>query len=358
MISKSTLNIDWINSVSRRNRKADKILVEKVIRAFFLLEGLAKVNLNFVFKGGTALMLILDSAKRLSIDIDIILNEEPESLEKQFLEIISHQNFTRFELAHRNTDSEIKKAHYKFYYNPIHKTISEEEYILLDILFEKPNYQQIVELPIKSMFIITNGEDIKIKLPSKNDILGDKLTAFAPHTTGIPYFKNSNSMSMEIMKQLYDIASLVDVADNMEVLGKTFKAFSNTELSYRKTDNLSYEDVIDDVIQTSLCIVSRGNAGKGNFDELQSGIQRVSRFIFSEPFHLDKAIVMSSKAAYIVSLIKHNYENIEIFNNPLQMKEWEIVSPIWARLNRLKKSNPEAFFYWYKMHQLYQKSDG
>ena len=228
MISKSTLNIEWINEVSIKNRKADKILVEKVIRAFFLLEGLAKVDLNFVFKGGTALMLIMDSAKRLSIDVDIVLYEEPENLEKQFLEIISNQDFTRFELQYRNAESEIKKIHYKFFYNPIHRTQSEEEYVLLDIIFEKPNYQQIVELPIKSAFIISNSEEITIKLPSKNDILGDKLTAFAPNTTGVPYFKNSNSMSMEIMKQLYDIASLVQVADNMEILGQTFKAFSKT----------------------------------------------------------------------------------------------------------------------------------
>ncbi|MDD2636409.1 MAG: nucleotidyl transferase AbiEii/AbiGii toxin family protein [Bacteroidales bacterium] len=357
MISKSTLNIEWINEVSAKNRKADKILVEKVIRAFFLLEGLAKMDLNFVFKGGTALMLIMNSAKRLSIDIDIILFEEPENLEKQFLEIILNQSFTRFELQYRNTESKIKKAHYKFFYNPIHKTQSEEEYVLLDILFEKPNYQQIVELPIKSKFIISNGKEITIKLPSKNDILGDKLTAFAPNTTGIPYFKNSNSMSMEIMKQLYDIASLVDVADNMEILDQTFKAFSKTELNYRNKDDLSYYDVIEDIIQTSLCIVSRGAIGRGNFDELQSGIQRVSRFIFSEPFYLDKAITMSSKAAYIVSLIKNKSENIEVFDDPLQMKEWEIVDPIWPRLNRLKKSNPEAFFYWYKIHELNKQID-
>jgi predicted nucleotidyltransferase component of viral defense system len=84
MVDSKTLNIEWINNVSAKNRKADKILVEKVIRSLFLLEGLAKIDLNFVFKGGTALMLIMDASKRLSIDIDIILYEEPENLEKLF----------------------------------------------------------------------------------------------------------------------------------------------------------------------------------------------------------------------------------------------------------------------------------
>ena len=355
MIDIKSLDIEWINEVSAKNRKADKILVEKVIRALFLIEGLVKVNLDFVFKGGTALMLIMESEKRLSIDIDIILQKESENLEKLFLEIILSQNFTKFELEQRITEPEIKKAHYKFFYNPIHKTQSEEEYILLDILFENPNYQQIIELPIKSKFVISDGNEITVKLPSKNDILGDKLTAYAPNTTGIPYFKKGKSMSMEIMKQLYDIAGLIDIADNMDILGRTFKTFSKTELSYRKRDDLSYKDVIEDITQTSLCIVSRGAAGKGNFNELQAGIQRVSRFIFSETFYLDKAITMASKAAYIANLIRYNNKEIETYNNPLQIKEWEIVDPPWQRLNRLKISNAEAFFYWYKINELTRK---
>ncbi len=56
MIDNKTLSIEWLNEVSAKNRKADKILVEKVIRALYLLEGLAKTELDFVFKGGTALM--------------------------------------------------------------------------------------------------------------------------------------------------------------------------------------------------------------------------------------------------------------------------------------------------------------
>ena len=59
-----------------KSQKADKILVEKVVRALMLLEGLAKSDLDFVFKGGTALMLLFSSGKRLSIDIDIIVPDK------------------------------------------------------------------------------------------------------------------------------------------------------------------------------------------------------------------------------------------------------------------------------------------
>lgn len=74
MIDREKLTIDWINQVSKKNRNTDKILVEKVIRALLLLEGLVKQKLSFVFKGGTALLLHLNSSKRLSIDISIQLN--------------------------------------------------------------------------------------------------------------------------------------------------------------------------------------------------------------------------------------------------------------------------------------------
>ena len=108
MIDKENITIDWINKVSKENRNADKILVEKVIRALLLLKGLVKEKLSFNFKGGTALMLLLDSTKRLSIDIDIILPKSPDNLEEILDAVAKQQGFIRKELQHRNTKSKIK----------------------------------------------------------------------------------------------------------------------------------------------------------------------------------------------------------------------------------------------------------
>ena len=94
MIDKENITIEWINKVSKENRNADKILVEKVIRALLLLEGLVKEKLSFTFKGGTAFMLLLDSTKRLSIDIDIILPKSPDNLE-EILDAVAKQQGDR-----------------------------------------------------------------------------------------------------------------------------------------------------------------------------------------------------------------------------------------------------------------------
>jgi predicted nucleotidyltransferase component of viral defense system len=351
MISEDSLNIDWITKVSTANRKADKILVEKVIRALLLLEGLVKQNLDFVFKGGTALMLILDSSKRLSIDIDIIIENEPKGLEEKLNDLLKSQGFIRFVLQERKAASKIQKAHYKFLYKPVHQTLAEEESILLDILFEKVGYQRIEEIPIDSAFIVSDGDPIKVKVPSKEDILGDKLTAFAPNTTGIPYFKGKTSMSMEILKQLYDIGNLIDIAEDGELVKNTFESFATIELEYRECED-NVDRVLEDIYQTALCIVSRGVEGKGDFANLQTGIQRVSRFIFSETFHIDKAIIAASKAAYLAVLIRSQKVAIDKYGDPKIMKDWSIGEPLWPKLNRLKKSNPEAFFYWYKIFEL------
>lgn len=73
MIKKTCLTGEWIRSVAARTRYKDLNLIEKVICALSLLEMLKLAGCPFCFKGGSALMLILgESAYRLSIDIDII----------------------------------------------------------------------------------------------------------------------------------------------------------------------------------------------------------------------------------------------------------------------------------------------
>jgi hypothetical protein len=74
----------------------------------------------------------------------------------------------------------------------------------------------------------------------------------------------------------------------------------------------------------------------------------VKGFIFSESYHIENAIVSASKAAYLSTLIATNATNIEKYANPLQVKDWTITDLAYNTLNKLKKTNMEAFFYWYK----------
>ena len=352
MIDRTKITQEWINEVSSRNRNVDKILVEKTIRALLLLEGLVKAGLSFVFKGGTALMLHMQSARRLSIDIDIILPEISDRLNDILDEVVTQQGFIRKALQPRVSSSGIIKEHFKFFYTPIHKSNKDEESVLLDILYERVNYRNIIKLPIRTTFLPVDTEPLFVNVPSLEDILGDKLTAFAPNTTGIPYFKNEDSMSMEIIKQLYDIGNLADWARDFEIVKSTFSKFVQTELTYRREHSFTQREVLEDIFQTALCIVTRGVEGIGDFTQLQLGIQRVSGFIISEGYHIEKAITHASKAAWLATMIKYDVDRFEKYENPVQVKEWTLPTTFDRRFNRLKKSNPEAFYYWYKISEI------
>lgn len=350
MISKKTLTKEWLETVSAKNNKADKILIEKVIRALLLLEGLTESKLSFVFKGGTALMLMFGSTRRLSIDIDIIVPEKRD-LNSIFESIVKTKRFTRYSEQERVTKSEIPKAHYRFFYTPVSSASDTEQYILLDILFEKTHYENLVNISVDSSFVEQEGSAAVVSVPSFDDILGDKLTAFAPNATGIPYQKSGHSQTMEIIKQLYDIGYLFDSAEDLSVVTKTFNEYVIVESGYKGTKTTS-KDVTDDIFQTSLLIGTRGQDGKGDFPALMAGISQIKQFIFSESYHIEKAIIHSAKAAYLATAMEKKITVLERYKEPLQIKDWIIELPFFARLNKLKKSNPEAFFYWYKVYEL------
>ncbi len=67
MIDPKSRSLEWILESCRINKVSDPTLMEKAIRAFSLLEALARSGCPFLFKGGSALMLQLACAQRLSV---------------------------------------------------------------------------------------------------------------------------------------------------------------------------------------------------------------------------------------------------------------------------------------------------
>ena len=77
MITRENYSIEHIMKL-HESSKRDPNLIERVLFAFGLLEALRRVELPFIFKGGTSLLLILDKPMRLSTDIDIIVEPGTE----------------------------------------------------------------------------------------------------------------------------------------------------------------------------------------------------------------------------------------------------------------------------------------
>lgn len=355
MIHPDSRTIEWMTQVATENKFPDIALIEKSIRAFSLLESLVLSGCPFVFKGGTALMLHMDSAKRISIDIDIIC--PPGTNIEEFVQRHAQEyGFGDVRLVERVTAHNIPKTHAKFFYQVTYITNTETECILLDVLFEDIHYHDIEQLPIQSRFLKLEGKPVMVNVPCKADMLGDKLTAFAPNTTGIPYFKGEKDCSMEIIKQLFDIASLFDVTTELSVVAETFRKFASVELEYRNLDPENTTQVLDDIFETSLCICLRGQVEPSTFKLLQTGMKRIQSFIHSEKYNIDSAITNASKAAYLSVLIANGVTTAVHFNpqNVESLRNAIIVEPLNTKLNKLKKSNIEAFFYWNEIAKMTQ----
>lgn len=354
MIKPECFTREWCEQVAQRLNYKDTQLIEKVIRALSLLEMLVQSGCPFHFKGGTATMLLLGGVtNRMSIDIDIIC--PPGTDIEQYLSRFKEFGFTKIDLVERKSPGKnIPKSHSKFFYQLSYTDkVEKEGYILLDVLYEDCHYRNTLEIPIVSPFIEIEGEPLNVHVPSVDDILGDKLTAFAPNTTGIPYYKKDKVCSVEIIKQLYDIARLFDRIESLEVTSKSFLSIVKVEMAYRDISDL--EAVYDDILQTSLLISTRGKEGSGNFDVLQEGIKKIKSFIHTSNYHIENAIVDSAKAAYVSTCIRKGVSDIEKYNgNPDVVLGMTIAATLTNKLNKLKRTLPEAFYYWVKTSELLQ----
>jgi hypothetical protein len=284
MIKKKCFKSTWITN-KHKEISADPILVEKAIYAFELLGDLIENGVDFIFKGGTGLMLLISGFKRLSIDIDIVITEsENESLNNAFNRIIKESIFNRWEEDKRSLNYKIKKRHLKFYYT---SSVEEREsYILLDIVQSNYSFLNTIKRSIV-LPLFEIEKEIKVIVPTINTYFGDKLTAFAPNTIGIPYGKNK---SMEIIKQLFDLGILFENITDLKEIGQTYKKVSQIEASYRDIKT-PINIFLDDSINTSFLICQldfRGSIKDKYTKELRDGITRVKSYVLNGKYsHLN-----------------------------------------------------------------------
>ena len=331
----------------QKNSHRDPVLLERAVYAFGLLEALVKVGLPFIFKGGTCLMLLLDHPRRLSTDIDIIV--EPGTDLDKYLERASEIfPFKKVEEQIRVGKNNIEKRHFKFMYDsPIN---SRPFYILLDVLFESNHYTELIQKEIRNELLLAEPEYFSVSVPSANCILADKLTAFAPHTTGIPL---NIGKDMEVMKQFYDISSLMEVFTDFRQIAPTYKKIVQAEIAYRGIESNS-EACLWDTFDAALCIASRGKAGKEEYPLYVKGIRELRSHIYAENYTPEIAAGRAVKIMYmVVCLISDTeYRCVSDYTEFLGMK---VEQENLTSLRYLKKVDPEAYSYAIKTDRLLSK---
>ena len=232
-----------------------------------------------------------------------------------------------------------------------------EDSVLLDVLYEDNHYHKIEDKILSHPFIQTDGSATIIRVPSVADMLGDKLTAFAPNTCGVPYYKGTHNSTINVAKQLHDVGRLFDAVEDIATTAETFKAIAVVELSsYRgKGEDLSI--VYDDIRNTALALATRGKVDPNkDFELLKEGVDKLKSHIYIGRYTLDMAINDAAKAAYLATAIQYGYNKIEKYSGNVSDVMNMTISPIISKeVTKIRRGNPAAYYYWCKISQILQE---
>ena len=303
MVLEKCFTDEFISSIAGNNIDKKKIY-EKVVYAFYLLEKIANLNYDFVFKGGTSLMLLLNTFNRFSVDIDILMKPKDQDGICNDVFTLKDDKFIEVEEDKRKP-VDIIKRHFKFYFKSIYGSNDEKDnpYILLDIVFDEMEYVGLAKHKINSHFVETDDPYLEVNIPGIDEMLGDKLTAFAPKTIGILYTRPNQirSKHVEIIKQLYDVAKLFDNMVDLNLVKETYIKVANVQIKNRNL-SLNYEDTLKDSIEACKLIITqnRKESDNENYAILKKGYEGFKHYTVND-FRFQELIINAVKV-YILSI--------------------------------------------------------
>jgi len=126
--------------------------------------------------------------------------------------------------------------------------------------------------------------------------------------------------------------------------------------------SLSIDQVFEDIFQTSLIIARRKRnieqSERQYFLELQQGITAFNQFLVSGSFRIEDAVRAAGKTAWLSSMLTtEDFSGFNQYEQSIKLNDIEIKNVAFNFLNRLKRTDLEAFYYWYKALLLLNLTD-
>ena len=349
MLHPQCFTTEWVRHQAQAVGSPNPVMLEKAIIALQLLGHLAESGLPIQFKGGTSLLLRLNSIRRLSIDVDIVTQAKPEQLAAALGHLSRLAPLTGYEHDDQRDRELPPKKHYRvFYPSTVERKV---DHVLLDVLFE-PQLVPHCEPVLISTPFITPEREVRVAVPTVNSLLGDKLTAFAPRTIGILYSPNRKT---DIAKQLFDVGVLFDAATDLSVVADVYAVTHARQLVYRNA-SFSLADTLSDSMRAGFLLSELQLKGSSQSEDgkfLYDGVQNLANHLVNRPFRHDEARVAASKAACAAAWIMRRPADVTIeqlrfrVDHIAELRALQVQAP-WLPLNRLKGGNAEAFHYWFQ----------
>jgi hypothetical protein len=217
--------------------------LEKAIFALEYVAQLKDAGLDFVFKGGSAVQILLgDRWNRLSIDVDICTDASEKTLttaldavKKRF----DNKGFT-YEARREEILGTFPFLSFRITTPPI---TDKGRVILLDVMGLKPHFAT-QSTPLKSFYY---DSTVSVVTPTLGTILGDKLSTIGPNTVGRAMKDSRNGL--EYAKHFYDINALSHAEPNFVECSDAYSESLNIQSKVRGID-FSLEECIEDAVFT------------------------------------------------------------------------------------------------------------
>jgi hypothetical protein len=199
---------------------------------------------------------------------------------------------------------------------------------------------------------------IMVRVPAVECLLGDKLTAFAPTTLGLPY---DNESPVALIKQLFDIGQLFDVATDLPLILDSYERVFISENSYRN-NRYTKERALADSYEAALTLSSidlTKNIDNEHASILQAGVRNIAPLLVTRSFTLSEAKTAAAKVALISRIILYDRRDIRFehfrFN---QAGRGALAAAAMERplefLTKLRGVNDEAFHYWRMLQTIFR----
>jgi len=295
---------------------ASTLLAEQAIMCLELVSELVKSGLDFQFKGGNSLLLILDTPKRFSIDVDIATDCKRDEIEMSLdLCVDKFGVFKCWKPRQHKTKPWIPLASYYLYYKS--GFTDDESSVMLDVQLRRSNYRT-------SRKSVVCGDiyksDALVELPLPSSIIGDKLLTLGPSTLGIPVGKGKEAQRL---KHVFDISRLLTMEPKLSDIRESFTNCLQQENEIQVTKQ-SADAVIDDTLKFCGSIVSYPQIPSGDtlspiVEENAKGIIPFASHLFDSGYNWKMLQTDMAKVALCMTALKDTAITDTIFAEMLGM---------------------------------------
>lgn len=247
-----------IQTVARESKRAELMVEKDTIQSMFLLE-LSKIDLPFVFKGGTSLSKAYNLIDRFSEDIDLSMNRKPTQTERKASKehIVEIAKSLGMELT--NPD-QIKSRHdynmYMFRYDSLFSVNS------MEIIIETSYYQTVYPVEKHAVgsfvgkFCQENGISLPIPFEAANFIMNIQSVerTFVDKVFAICDYRIQNMQDRD-SRHLYDICKLLPTIKMDQELDELIDIVRNDRMHSKNNPSAQLEYNIPEILKE--IIVSR-----------------------------------------------------------------------------------------------------